>query len=330
MIDSMLLAVLTLVATGAPPTASEPVLLNPGPRFEGTLTRTITVQRELQFDSFEASMGGQEIPAEVLPDFEIELEERLELIVTDEALEAGSQLALRRTFEELESSGHAYVAFSGSVDEDVDTVANCALVGRSVRFERSSTEEAFKATLEGDEEGQLPEGLRFDLDLVALLPDQRVSPGDRWKVDAHGLDSLLEPAGPGVIAWSEETAEGEWEHEEDSTGSLTITFEGWVGGHRGSRASLTLDGEFTSVKWRASDLEKVPVAEGPGRETRVDTSAWSGQLVWDVAEGRLRSFDATAELESATTIATLEGGENPQFESTVYLLGKLHLTEVVR
>ncbi|MFT5291739.1 MAG: hypothetical protein ACI82F_003824, partial [Planctomycetota bacterium] len=59
-------------------------------------------------------------------------------------------------------------------------------------------------------------------------------------------------------------------------------------------------------------------------------SAWSGQLVWDVAEGRLRSFDATAELESATTIATLEGGENPQFESTVYLLGKLHLTEVVR
>ena len=303
---------------------AEPVALEASLRLEDERVRVVETAYDLQFESIEATMNGGEVPAEFLPELEIEGAGERRLVVRDAPVGAAAGDGLLRSYEEVEGTESIYVAMGGEISEDEEASASSVLAGEDLRFERQG--DAFVARPEAALAERLPDDLRFDLDLAGLLPDEPVAVGDEWSAPAAALDALRDPCGPGFWEWSADlSGERQYDEVEEPTGTLDLTFESWVPEHEGRLARLTLTGGSSEGRTRPHDLEEIPVAEGPGTEAVLDTVDWRGEVVWDVVEGRLHSADLTGDLTSESTVATTDDNPGPSFSSTVVLVGEIRL-----
>lgn len=327
MLDSLLVSALLLTPSITDAATLDPVAFEAGPRFTGELLREVTTSYDLELESISAVMNGQDVPAEFLPDLEIEAGFETRFKVRDEALQAGSMLGVKRTYEVVEGSGLSYVAMNGEMTEDEEATVTCPLIGKAVLFQRENEDEELTAEPADPAAAlELPEDLAFDLDLVELLPSGKVEPGDRWDRDVAPLEALRNAGGAGLWEWSQDLdADGEWPEEPEVEGSLEITFDGWLPNGEGRLARLELEGQMTSRRVRPNDLEDIPVTTGPGTESRTDIHDWTGELIWNVEQGRMHSLEAVAELTSTSILETTEESEGPPFDSTVVLKGELRI-----
>src|SRR5688500_13986040 len=79
------------------------------------LTKTFTSELEVSLESMSSSHDGEEIPADEMPELELEISTKTKLVFVDHyrKIGPGRPEALARTFEELTSHERQHSAFDG-------------------------------------------------------------------------------------------------------------------------------------------------------------------------------------------------------------------------
>jgi hypothetical protein len=221
----------------------------------------------------------------------------------------------------------------------------CPIAGTSVVFTWVEEEQGYGRYFDAKEgrESQLP-GLAEDLDLRALLPDGEVEPGSRWSVDLYALRDILGPggnfhfrdpenpdpmllrtlkAGVGMSLYGYLT--------ESATGGATVEFLG-VEERAGVRvAVLKLDAEVQTLRDRtqfarenASKEERVAGVEQLGVHISLGLRG-TGEVLWNLAEGRVERFEFSAEEEVGMQIRFQVPGDDFEREQNMTLAGEFRL-----
>ncbi len=179
-----------LVLSGVP---GEGASLAFEPEEDTTLERTFEARAEYERTDLELTVDGEpyEPPAEI-PGYSEHFLERISVSDRLEQVGEGRPLELVRTFDELLQE----TTFSAG-EEKLETTAGSALEGRSVRFTWDEEEERYsvESADEDDLDDEVREWLLEDLDLLALLPDEEVEPGDEWEVAPELYLAFMWPSG---------------------------------------------------------------------------------------------------------------------------------------
>lgn len=286
-------------------------------------TRTVRTEFTLGLEEFTSRMNGQEIPAAFLPELDVQVHSSSLLAVTEriEEATAGRPVRLRRTFDEVEVEESNEVTLSGESDRSVRR-GRSPLEGRTVRFAWDEDAEAYERSLVDDETDVALDGLLEDLDLRGLLPEEEVEIGDTWELEPALLGALETPGGDLAWEWDGDPFDEDPELDEGWSGEVEATFTGWATDAEGRIAVIGITGEISREYARATDLEHVPVADGPATETTRETHELEAELRWDVEGGRLREFALASTVSMRVTTAqdSDDGGPAP-FESTLLLTG---------
>src|SRR5262245_16190432 len=184
-----------LLAFGAP-AAEEHIVF--GVADKTTLVRTIENGYEMELDSVKFTLDGEDVPPELLGNFDLHVERKERFVVTD-VFEAGGKerpLRVRRTFDEL--GGDELARFTSEEgDEDEHSEYESALEGQSVLFtwneDSGEFERAFAEGSAGDD--ALLEPLEEDMDLRRFLPAKGVAEGDSWEIEVGAFDCVIDPGG---------------------------------------------------------------------------------------------------------------------------------------
>ena len=284
-----------------------------------------------------AYIDGQDLSESVPADFELVGD--TSLTITDQYVETldGKPLQLIRTFDSMEMYWEA-------MDESGDAEEFAELEGKSVKFEWNEDDEAYDVSFhesEGDED--LLEGLGIDMDLRALLPEDEVSQGDSWTVEARALGSIIffgtdfenldfsmddDDVGPLIeselVPQLESLADGfsaDCEYlgsaEEDGTtlGVIGLAIKG--------EGSIDLVGLIEQII-----EDQMP--EGMEIDASVDEASIAiamegeGELRWDLGAGHMHDYEMSSELEILVDvyIEIDVGGEAHEIEASVEILGE--------
>lgn len=292
------------------------------------VVRTFAYESSSALEGWTVVWNGQEAPAEMLPELEIEGREEARAEVTDEVLASadGRVTSLRRTYAGLEARDVLDVSLGGTPIEERDAPGTCELEGCTVRFDGQTRE-----LLEGEAPQDRLAALELDLDFTALLGGAG-SGAESWEAPA----AALVPTGlPGGLVFEFEGApEVEFGEEEQWLANLAGTWRVRPLETRedGRVAVFTLEGELSTHSVRATDLEHVPVVEGDATETTTTTWKARGELAWDLERRTLRSLEVEADVRSTVvTVRDLLGvpGE-PTYEQTLRLTGTSKLSCAVQ
>jgi hypothetical protein len=302
------------------------VRLDPEP---GTrVVRTFAYESSSELEGWTVVWNGQEAPAEMLPELEIEGREEARAEVTDEVLACsdGRVRTLRRGFAGLEARDVLDVSLGGAPIEERDAPGACDLEGCVVRFEGEE-----RVLERGDAPADSLAALELDLDFSALLAGAAAG-AESWEAPA----AALVPTGlPGGLAFAfEDEPEVQLGEREQWIANLEGTWRVRPLETRedGRLAVFALEGELSTRSVRATDLEHVPVVDGDATETTTTTWKATGELVWDVERRTLRSLEVAADVRSTVvTVRDLLGvpGE-PTYEQTLRLTGTSKLRCDVR
>lgn len=283
------------------------------------VVRTFSYVSTSELEGWTVVWNGQEAPAAMLPELEIEAREEARAEVSDEVLACadGRVTALRRTFSGLAARDVLDVALGGSPIEERDALGTCELEGCVVRFEGEERE-----LLDGDAPQEQLADLELDLDFSALLAGA-VAGEDSWEAPA----TALMPTGiPGGLSFTfEDEAEVEFGEEDQWLANLEGVWRvrPLETREEGRVAVFSLEGELSTHSVRATDLEHVPIVEGDATETTTTTWKARGELAWDVERRTLRSLEVEADVRSTVvTVRDLLGipGE-ATYEQTLRLAG---------
>jgi hypothetical protein len=247
------------------------------------------------------------------------------LVVLDEVLAAEGERAtrLQRTYEVVEqaTSFSVEAEWGDQVGERED---DCVLMGESVTFEWNADAEVYETESEADDD--LIDELRFDLDLVGLLPEAEVDEGDEWVLDPEEFDQVLAfTEGLPFERQGNEHREAEAKVEESSDGKITLTYRGLrkVGGVE--LAVIEIEGQYE----RDLVMDHSQELDGQKSSTHSETSetrAVGGELLWDVKHGHLHSLELETEVESVTVADSLFGGGGQELESWAESMGTSTVT----
>jgi len=294
-----------------------------------TLSRTFREETDWSLTAMNQTAGGAERELDVP---ELSGLTRRALEVVDELVELGEgrPALLRRTVAAAEKSSTTDFAFQ-DVEESYDFELETPLSGQTVTFRWDEGDEDWRVDSEHVDSGLL-EGLREDLDLRALLPDEPAGEGSEWTVDLETLIDVLRPGGAlgftrdsppegpyaaltatDVIATSLISAADvadavwgelrlEWSETREEDGRTLAVIE------------LELEGDLSAdVTERIARLTEESSSHGKrDPELSVDWEVeGKGQLVWDLAAGHFASFELAFEGPAAVEMAWVEGGERP-------------------
>ena len=316
------LPILTLLS-GATLLPISPVALQLEPDAGTVLTKTLSASLQQSFDRLEVMMGGQPVPSEFLPEMDMEQADSRELSVTDEYVEVedGRAIVLKRTYDDVggeRSESMSMAGFEGVEDTEYEGEAESELAEKTVRFEWNGDSESYSVAYPDDEDETPPSDLIADYDLTALLPEEEVEAGDSWTVDAEAIQWLFDIGGDLELEWDEDVADDSEPFEEDFGGELELTLES-IEKEDGARiARIEVEGEVSFSESYESDLEQVPVVDGPGTEIYMTELELSGVLSWDLDLGALRALQLKGEGELATELSVDDPEPGQEFESTVF------------
>ncbi len=285
-----------------------------------SLTRSFSERTEVALLSTKQWLDGVEQDE---TQFELEIKNTREASMTDLVLETeGGQIArLARSFPSI----FAKTLTSGQVGEYVlgpwVGEGSSELVGAEVLLGWNDEEECAVTYSEDfvDYDPVLLKGLTETGSLAGLLPDEKVSMGDKWGVDPEVLVGIIQPGGDlgqrldqpekptnrPAIALSYFFSLAECGSE--LGGDVELEFQGIKSSEDGDVASFSIVAEFTSTRDVLEAMSKI--AEGMGsrvssevmgtlEETILDYSfAGVGELLWDVDGGYARFFELSGQLE---------------------------------
>jgi len=273
------------------------------------------IHSEFSLGDVSAVVDGQDVSENLPPDLEFAIEVLME--VTDDYVRsgAGRPLELIRSYDELSLEWSAEGG-GESQSESADEFAE--LEGRRVRFRWNDDEKEYDVSFhESEGDPELLEGLGVDMDLLALLPEDEVSEGDRWSVEARELGSVfffgsdpgkLRPDVQGEGAEVFQQIEAELLPQLEKLGEDFKTECEYKGRREVDGRSLGVirlalkgDGSMDLASLIAAAIEKQPMPE----EVDVSISAATlglrvegeGELLWDLEAGHLHAFEMTADIE---------------------------------
>jgi len=279
--------------------------------------KSLELSLEVRVESLEMTVNGEPMPDGMDGAGEETFEASMLVGVRERyvASREGRPTELHRTYEDLELE----FVLAGETDAPA---AFQSLEGRTVRFlwdeEKGEYARSFTGDSAGDEEDLAD--LHVDMDLRVLLPREKVSEGDTWKVRGRDVAPLFLPGGlPGRLddedpdadlAEAEEELAAAFERFVEDL-DVTCTFQGVreAEGVRVGETRFTFAGRGETDLARLLELlasdEATPDVEATARGTL--ELEGEGELLWDLAAGRVHAFrmnakaglafEATAEFE---------------------------------
>jgi len=315
------------------PALDEPAF---GPEAGSSLTKTFVYGGDFSLDDFSALVDGQDIAA-LLGSFEVTIELENTVTVTDTYVtsEDGRPAKLVRSFDSLEGVTAVEMAMDfGSEDQELQSSSE--LEGTTVVFEWNDEQEAFDVSFEDDEgDDDLLAGLVEDMDLRALLPPGEVSADDSWEVDLQALADIAFPGGDLKLLPEgvDDEAFGDTDVIEEVfgddydeyisdlfEGTSTCTYKGTTDEGFGEiQVAIELGSAADLSDMLAEILETVGEAVDEAPSISIEQADLNldfegeGVLLWDLAQGRLASFELTGDLILAIDIGvTVEMGADSQ------------------
>lgn len=280
-------------------------------------TRTIEASREMTVVDMIVSMNGEELPAEMLGDFESTSIDSFSATLHDVFSAADGTRATRfvRSYRELAGNS----AMEGGMMEmmgegDVDRALASELEGEDVIFTWDADAEEYTPSFpeDSDADEELLEDLVGDLEMAELLPEAAVSVGDEWDIDLEHFELIVEPGGEfhlapegEEISFDEmeeqiEEADVEPEYEGSLTGKL-VSVEGRV-------ATIEITAEIEMlldlsgvIDPMTQEMEGMELVITPVELVIERTAEGTGTLLWDLDKGRMVSLEFEAEVVEVST-----------------------------
>jgi len=285
-----------------------------------TLERALESAFTLDLAEMSLAMDGEEIPPELLGEFDVHIEHAERYAITDlfEAVDGARPTRLRRTFDELSGEERARTTTEQGEQSD-DSDYESALEGQSVVFTWNAENGAYEAAWASGSEGEaeLLEALQEDLDLRRFLPAEAVAEGESWDVDVAAFHAVLEPGGD--LALLDPEAEEEPDSTEDQalrenlTGSVRATFAGVSeeDGRRLARIALVVEART----FAAAPLGPEDLPEGGEGTSRSDVVfRLEGELAWDLAGGHAQALELGGQYEVQSVFELRGEYEGESFE----------------
>lgn len=286
------------------------------------LEKTFENNMSLELDSLSVKFGDEEISPDELGEIGLEIKSERKFVFVDEYRETGPGRpnALVRTFETLTGTEKQTSSGDGETSEETSDETS-TLEGKSVLFQWSDEDDAFKKSYAGDGgDDELLEALVEDSDLRAFLPGKSVSDGDQWSVDAKVFNGLLEPGGDVALESEDEDDDSEVDEQLDQnlSGDVRVTY-------KGSRDS---DGVQVAVLFIEAKLETHSEQTTSEDEETTDEKYLlalevEGELLWATKLGRPLSFSlegrATVTVDQSSTMSF--GGESFSMTQKMTLSG---------
>lgn len=348
-----LVAALLLPALFSSPAAVVQIRFAPA---EGSsVKKTFENTAEFTLDHLSLSMNGQESPMQ--PEMEMSLNSTQKVVVTDEyvANRDGAPKKLRRTYDELGngvSMAMKMDMMGQSQSNDQDIKGESELEGKQVVFtwdeEKGEYTRAFESS-EGKE--TLLKDLDEDMDMRALLPKAEVKEGESWDIEVSSLASVLAPGGnlsilpqdmdadqmamgmPGMGSmsdWLRGSLEG--------TASGTFTSIREVEGEKLAVikiiAKITVSKDMTEIVEDAMKKVDLPEEAQGMQIDHMDIDykfEGEGELVWDLAAGRVHSFNFSgpSNLNMDMAMKLNAGGQEMSIEYGMEMSGQTGFTLAV-
>jgi len=280
-----------------------------------SVTKTFENKAEFSLDHMSSSINGQENPA--MPSMTMNFTTNQKIVVTDEyaANRDGAPKKLKRRFDDIGSDvtmSMKIEVMGESHDQDKTSKSKSQLAGKTVLFTWDGDAKDYKKAFDpASENADLLKGLKEDMDLRALLPENEVKEGDEWDVNVKSLASVLGPGGDLSLVPEDKDTNGMDMGMSGGMGSMSemlgemlegdakAKFTGLrdVGGAKMAVIKLTMkiasSKDMTDIVKEAMKKQKLP-AEMEMKFDHMDIDLkidGEGELVWDMAAGHAHSFE---------------------------------------
>ncbi len=309
----------------AAPLTREGVAFHHAPETGSSRTVAFELELTLEGGELEVTMDGNEVPSMYLPKLNLDMTDRQVVGIT-ETFDEGAWL---RRYDELTwvNDGTMSMDMNGQTQEfPWSSEGETAFADRTVRFALEDGELARAFADEQGGETSLLDGLRADLGLAELLPEDPVEVGDTWTVDGAELEILFNPGGELHWELPAEMAEHmlpEIESREHS-GELELTLVKL--GEDGEHAHCSVTGTLVRVTTQPGDLSEVPVTDGDATDTVTETWEVEGDLVWNLAAGQVASLELDGSFAQMTLTERDPDQPGSTYESTFTIDGEFRVT----
>jgi hypothetical protein len=293
-----------------------------------TLVRTFEQEAELSLTEMKFELDGESNDVGETPEYQLHDVEKLE--VTDRVVDGGEErpLKLERTFDTI----HGERVNKGGEGEDETVERTSKLESLKVLFTWNEDDGRYAMEFPGGEgDSALLEPLEEDLDLRGFLPKKEVGEDDTWKVDAKVFNRVFTPGGVHMLQADEEKNANEKLDralEENADGDCTATFKGTREEDGVKVGVIAFEAKVRSEG--EQDDEALPDMEGATSKTRVAVQyELKGELLWDLAGGHLKSFEAsgTATVDFTKQFGSPDGEHS--MTQTMVFSGKVGYTGTV-
>lgn len=343
---ALTLAVAPLALSGNAPATR----LRFAPAEGSSVTRTFEKKSTLSLE--QQVIEGMTGPS--VPDVEMTMVMNQHIVVTDEfaRMREGSPARLVRTFDELEGeiSATQTTELLGQRNEREQNMrSKSALLGKKVAFTWDAEHGRYdKAFVPEEKENDLLGALDEDMDLRVLLPAGEVAVGDAWDVDLASFHRVLAPGGD-VALVPEATDDrsirtrGDAQSLEQSLGKdleghvrATLAGTREVDGVTLARVTIEVN-VHSDVDMTAAARKAQESSDGPaGVEIDSVRAEYSlegkGELLWDLAANRFRSFELSGQTSIKSTVSTRVevNGKMRDLKQTNVLAGTSNFTANAR
>ena len=291
----------SLLAAFVPPCAvEEELVLSPPADATMVIAFSMEASMDLVDQSVTVMVGGEDRSPEN-PSIEITVEQVVSLVMRDRVLgmEDGQVTKLRRSFEKItEEQSQEVESETGSGSNTSE--GESELEGASVVFTWDPEESDYGVEFDEDEDGDedLLEDLEFDVYLASFLPDEAVSIGDTWEVEASAMSSLVDPGGDlkSVSETStDEDSERARQNRENMEGTVTCTLTEVVEEDGVRIAIIELNAEITTGYLLEQDLDEQGVTGTTEEDVSIEYDV-TGELRWNLDSNVLISADASGDI----------------------------------
>lgn len=185
------------------------------PAKESTLKKTFEENWEFKLDSLSVLLDGRELSDSFLRGcvFDVGLTQEIVVLDTYHETRNGRPIQLTREFQTVsqeQTLEFGYQGFGNSWNDWKNIWSSSDLEGSAVEFqwEDGEYQKSFYPGLKIGDDRHL-DGLREDMDLRALLPNEQVIVGDSWEIDLTSLPDLLSPGG--YMSWKVSNGSESWD-----------------------------------------------------------------------------------------------------------------------
>lgn len=312
-----------------------------------TVTKTFTVNTELDIDDMTALMNGGPSP---MPEMEMSMAMTQSVTVTDEylAVADGQPAKLARTYDAIGTDLEMDINAGGQAQAPSGT-GSSPLEGSTVVFswngETESYDTAFAEGEEGDDE--MLAGLIEDMDLRGLLPSDEVAEGESYDIDVAAFADVISPGGDLKIEMEIDGETGGSGMDPEMMTNFRKFFEEMIEGSATGKYVGTRDVDGVKVAVIELEVEingsadmSDMAAESMGEEMpegvemnidRMDvemTYEGTGELHWNMAKGVIHGLSINAEMEMNMDMAMgiAMGGQEMEISMEMAMSGAVENT----